>query len=139
MTTLPSCDYCGLPVPARDGEGPAYCCFGCRFAAGVTQARGEEGAASWMLARLGLTLFSSMNVMVFTMALWTQDFYGPAAEGVSEGVLRGLFRYLCLLFALPVLFLLGGPLAENAWRSWRQGVSSTDGLLVLGVLASYVY
>ncbi len=139
MTPAPSCDYCGLPVPAREGAGPVYCCFGCRFAAGVTQARGEQGAAGWMLARLGLAVFLSMNVMVFTMALWTQDFYGAPAEGALEQVLRGLFRYLCLLFALPVLFLLGGPLAENAWQSWRQGTPTTDGLLVLGVLASYGY
>jgi hypothetical protein len=104
---------------------PAYCCFGCRFAAALTQARGEQGAARWILTRLGLAVFLSMNVMVFTMALWTQDFYGAAGEGPSENILRGLFRYLCLLFALPVLLLLGGPLAESAWQSWRRRVPTT--------------
>jgi heavy metal translocating P-type ATPase len=118
-----------------------YCCFGCRFAAAVTQARGEQGAANWTLTRLGLAIFLTINVMVFTMALWTQDFYGETASGSETvvPVLRGLFRYLCLLFAVPVLFLLGVPLAENACASLRRGVLNTDLLLVLGVAASYVY
>lgn len=138
----PTCDYCGLQVPRRRGtsySGPIWCCFGCRFAQAVTQARGEQGAVNWALTRLGLAAFLTMNVMVFTMALWTQDVYGQVAEGASDGVLRGVFRYLCLLFALPVLLLLGGPLAENAWSSWRRGVASTDGLLLVGVAASYLY
>ena len=82
-----------------------------------------------------------MNVMAFTMALWSQDVYAdPAGQmGPTATVIRGLFRYLCLLFALPVLFLLGGPLLSNAWASVRQGVWNTDILLVLGVAASYLY
>jgi heavy metal translocating P-type ATPase len=141
---LPSCDYCGLPVAraARTGRPEKlYCCFGCRFAAAVTQARGEQGAAGWMLARLGLAAFLSMNVMVFAMALWTQDFYGEAGAdpGAFAGAFRGLFRYLGLLFALPVLLLLGGPLLENAWANLRRGAPSTDLLLLAGVAASYLY
>jgi len=146
--THPSCDYCGLPVPrswwsrqaAVAADTKQYCCFGCRFAAAVTQSRGEHGAANWTLTRLGVAIFLSMNVMVFTMALWTQDFYGTTA-GTEDftGVLRDLFRYLCLLFSLPVLLLLGGPLLDNAWTSCRRGILSADVLLILGVAAAYVY
>jgi cation transport ATPase len=99
-----------------------YCCFGCRFAAAAARAEGAEGQLNWTLARLGLAIFLSMNVMVFTMVLWTQDF-GDAGVETSQGfgkLLHGLFRYLCLLFSLPVLFLLGGPLAESAWMSLRR-------------------
>jgi heavy metal translocating P-type ATPase len=142
-----SCDYCGLPVPrplwGREAEGtlPRYCCFGCRFAAAVTRSRGEEGMATSALARLGLAIFLTMNVMVFTMALWTQDFYGVDGTGGEGWVasLAGVFRYLALLFSLPVLFLLGGPLLESACQTLRCGQPTTDLLLVVGVAASYLY
>jgi heavy metal translocating P-type ATPase len=145
-----ACHYCGLPVPramfavASPTEGeerPEYCCFGCRFAAEVTRSRGEEGAVNWTLTRLGLAIFLTMNVMVFTMALWSQDLYGPDATATDtlSGSLRGVFRYLSLLFALPVLLILGDPLVENAWQALRRGQLATDLLLMVGVLASYLY
>jgi heavy metal translocating P-type ATPase len=145
--TLSTCDYCGLPVPrplwgtAVEGDPIRYCCFGCCFAAAVTQARGAEGAATSALARLGLAIFLTLNVMVFTMALWTQEFYGADGTGSAAWVaaLAGLFRYLALLFSLPVLLLLGSPLVHSAWQSLRRGEPTTDLLLVVGVAASYVY
>src|SRR5262249_54248023 len=97
-----ACDYCGLPAPpplwgTAEVVGPRYCCFGCRFAAAVTRARGEEGATTWTLARLGLAIFLTMNVMVFTMALWTQDFYDESTGGEAWiASLRDLFRYLSM-------------------------------------------
>lgn len=145
-TVSVACDYCSLPVPYLAEADPAlgarlYCCYGCRFAAAVTAASGEEGAARWALARLGMAIFLSMNVMVFTMALWTNDFYDDPASlaGHFPRVLRDLFRYLSLLFALPVLFLLGGPLLQSAWDGLRQRLITSDLLLVLGVAAAYLY
>ena len=62
-----------------DDDGQAtddeFCCFGCRFASQVTQDRGESGQVQWTLTRLGIAIFCTMNVMVFTMALWSQDVY----------------------------------------------------------------
>lgn len=159
------CSFCGLPLRNEDertsafsrlrlGDSPSakpqaaaadedsqplYCCFGCRFAAGVTRSGGEQGAAGWSLTCLGVSIFLSMNVMVFTMALWTQDFYGPDAADPTSTLLRGLFRHLALLFALPVLLLLGWPLFDSAVQGMTRGVYSTDLLLLLGVLASYLY
>ena len=40
-----------------------------------------------MLMRLGLSIFFTMNVMAFTMALWTDDVYGhdrPPEHSVAE-------------------------------------------------------
>ena len=51
--------------------------------------------------------------------------------------MHGLFRYVVLLFSLPVLFLLGIPLAANTWRNLRRGIASTDALLSLGVAAAF--
>ncbi len=147
-----SCDYCKLPLPAtawgRAAEAAApdsqpgavvYCCLGCRMAAAITEGADGRSAPRAMLARLGLSVFFTMNVMAFTMALWTTDVYGPdEAPGVMAGTLAGLFRYLVLLFSLPVLALLGRPLFEHAWAGLRRGVVSTDWLLATGVGAAFV-
>lgn len=144
------CDYCHLPLPAgsRDAEGPpasagprepAFCCYGCRFAADVTRGSGEEGAARWTLTRLGLAVFFAMNVMVFTMALWTLDLYEFDAESRMAVLYHGLFRHLSMLTALPVLFLLGLPLFESSLSEARQGRLTSDLLLSTGVAAAFAY
>jgi len=146
---LSVCDYCKLPLPrswwasepvraSRDAE---YCCFGCRFAAAVTQERGEKGAARWMLTRLGLAIFFTMNVMVFAMALWSQDLYPEAAADAAPmaSSLAGVFRYLCLLFSVPVLLLLAPPIADNALRGLRRGLPAADLLILFGAAAAYGY
>ena len=135
-----SCDYCGLPTgftkPVRE---PVYCCFGCRFAAAVAAERGAEGHARWTLTRLGLAIFFSMNVMVFTIFLWTQDVYAGSPHVAEGALLHDLFRYGCLLFTAPVLLLLGGPLLENSLESLRRGRITIDPLIVLGVAAATLY
>jgi heavy metal translocating P-type ATPase len=146
------CDYCQLPLPGRqrrelteataggtEQDEPQYCCFGCRLAASVTRESGEEGAVRWTLARLGLALFFTMNVAVFTMALWTIDLYGSDDAGRLAHSYHDLFRHLSLVFSLPVLFLLGGPLLESAIDSLRRGVLSSDLLLSTGVGAAFLY
>lgn len=140
------CDYCGLPVPSSWWGSPVgeqdkvYCCFGCRFAHSVAGESGPSAAVTLTLARLGFAIFFSLNVVAFTMALWAQDLYGPEAVGTGAAVVfHDLFRYLGLLFSIPVLFLLGGPMLANAWHSLRRGVPSTDVLLLIGVAAAFVY
>jgi len=148
------CDYCGLPLnsswrrpwsearaESQNASGPFYCCVGCRIAASIAGGGGESGAARWALARLGLAIFFTMNVMAFTMALWSYEIY-EAESGSADrwtASLIELFRYACLLLSLPVLWLLGGALWRDAWSQLRRGIFSTDLLLVLGIGASYVY
>ena len=153
------CAYCGLPLSAstrgtasngRDQAAPSeistapeqvaveprYCCYGCRFAATVTQASGEVGQARGLMIRLGLSLFFSMNVMAFTMFLWTQE---GNADQPAAAVFYDIGRYVCLLFTTPLLLLLAGPLVEDAWSELRRGRPSLSGLLVIGVLAAFAY
>ncbi len=152
MTPLPPqpvCDYCKLPLPiswrsnsrrVQQQEAALYCCLGCRVAAAVLEEKGEHGLPRTMLIRLGLSIFFTMNVMAFTMALWTTDIYGQAVPpSTLASSLNGLFRYIVLLFSLPVFFLLGLPLFEQAWSSLWRGVFSTDWLLASGVAASFVF
>jgi heavy metal translocating P-type ATPase len=147
-TTAGACDYCGLPLPQPlfsrrrvvAEEGPAYCCSGCRFAAAITQERGEAGAIGWTMTSLALATFFSMSVMVFTIALWEFDVYREEAGTSSRMAVAfgDVLRWLCLVFSLPVLLLLGRPLAANAVRNLRGGVLSTDLLLLTGVVAAFV-
>jgi heavy metal translocating P-type ATPase len=130
-----ACDYCGLPVRGRVADGPCYCCSGCRFASSITGAGGADGQARWMMTCLGLAAFFSMNVMVFTFFLWSE---GTGPEGSEQAaVLYDLARYASLVFTVPVLFLLGGPLVESAIDEARRGRVSIDCLLVAGVAASF--
>jgi heavy metal translocating P-type ATPase len=134
------CHFCALPIPGASGPEPRYCCYGCRFAAEVAGASGERGAANWALVRLCLAVFCALNVMAFTMALWSEDVYGPpGAEETLAGRFHGVFRYLCLLFTLPVLLLLGGPLLEDALAALRRGRLATDLLLLVGVAAAFSF
>jgi heavy metal translocating P-type ATPase len=147
------CRYCGLPLasrwrtrrgserPAARAEDADYCCFGCRFAAAVAEEGGETGEVRWTLTRLGVAIFFSMNVMVFTMALWSRDVYRnePSVGLQTAEALYEVLRYGCLLFAAPVVLLLGGPLLQQTRNSLRRGKISTDWLLLAGIVASLDY
>lgn len=138
------CTYCHLPLPHSAAnvapEEPVYCCFGCSLAAGITRARGDEGRTSWMLVRLGLAVFLTMSVMVFNTFLYGQELgpTGSAEEAALSATFAGVMKYLSLLFATPVLLLLGGPVWRNTRAAWSQGRVSTDGLILLGVGAAFV-
>jgi len=117
-----------------------YCCSGCRSVASVAEAESEQGAAAGGLLRLGLGIFFTMNVMVFTMALWSQDIYSdPSFATPLAETLRSVFRWAALVFALPVLFLLGRPIAAGVWQALGRGAITTDMLILLGVSAAYAY
>ncbi len=134
-----SCVHCGLPVADRGKtDEPQYCCVGCRFAASLFQASDGDSLTTPAFTRLGLAVFFAMNVMVFTLALWTQDIYGPAEKEAAQA-LQEVFRYLCLLFSLPVFFLLAGPLLDEAALAVRCRRISSDLLLAVGVAASFIY
>lgn len=141
------CTHCGLPIAGRrtarvvEPTERNFCCFGCRLAADMGQEAVTEGVLGRTCLRLGLSIFLSLNVMIFTMWLWTQDVYG--FDGVNAEplavVLWNLCRYACLVFSLPVLWMLGRPVAEGAWQSLRRGAPTTDLLLLAGTLAAYAY
>jgi len=142
------CDYCSLPIPKGlrpaqevSSETILYCCYGCKFAAAVTQARGQRGQAAWLLTRLGVSVFLSMGVMIFSLALYSQDVYGLSVTNAPPAAIHliGLFRYISLIMATPVFALLGLPILSNAATQLRQRVVTTDGLVVLGVAGAFAY
>jgi len=142
------CTWCGLPLagvrrkdvsPQKEvlGEAEAiYCCFGCRMAHAITEEKGQEGAVRWTIVRLGIAIFFSMNLMAFTMTMWSLDVYDVQRDPFQTQ-LFSVFRWLSMLFSLPVLLLLGVPMLQNAVISWRQRIFSTDLLIATGVIAAY--
>ena len=141
------CAFCGLPLPRtldlghrRSDTEIEYCCSGCRTVASVEEAEHERGASAHGLMQLGLAIFFTMNVMVFTMALWSQDVYPAESFTSSLAVtLRSVFRWASLVFSLPVLWLLGGPITQGVWQALRRRAVTTDLLILLGVSAAYGY
>lgn len=136
------CTYCGLPVQAAGSPVgsvlPAlYCCYGCRFAHAVVQEQGDQRAIRWTVIRLGLAIFFTMNLMAFTMTMWSLDVYDVKPDPFQLTLFE-VFRWLSMLLALPVLLLLGVPLIQSAFESWRRRVYSTDVLIVLAVVAAYL-
>ena len=130
------CDFCELPLThdvAADSSGHRYCCYGCRFAASLSAACGDEAQARWTMTRLGLAVFFTMNVMVCTLLLWSE---GSSGAGEMSAVMYDLFRYASLLFSVPVVMLLAPPIFDDARRELLAGRASMSVLLVVGVLAA---
>lgn len=129
------CDYCGLPTDAVAQDEPNYCCFGCRFAAGISGTDQTDSALAGPATSLGLSAFFTMNVIMMTMALWS---YAAQPESPFETALGHFLRYGGMLFSMSVLLLLGRPLVSHALSGLRRGFLNTDLLLTVGVLAAFL-
>jgi len=119
-----------------EGEAAFFCCYGCVLALQVTRARGDAGAASAILVRVGLAIFFTINLMMVSMPTYVPYVYGNEAAP-TDGPLFLALRVLAMVFAAPVLLLLGWPILTSAVRSICSGSANTDALIVLGSLAAY--
>jgi P-type Cu2+ transporter len=133
------CDHCLLPIGPRpmrrtvNGESRAFCCYGCCIAYQVTSGNGEEWEAAWLLIRLGVGAFLSMNIMLFSLL-----FYAGAFSG-SDARLVPWIQILLWVLATPALLVLGGPFLRESWRNGIHGRLTSSTLIVLGVGAAYIY
>ncbi len=87
-----------------------------------------------MMTRLGMAVFFTMNVMVFTMLLWSDR----GATEPAAIAFYGLARHACLLFTAPVMVLLGGPLFGEAARELVLRRPSLNLFLAVGVAAAFL-
>jgi P-type Cu2+ transporter len=133
------CSHCLLPVGVRamqrtvNGESHAFCCYGCCIAFQVKNGKSEEWEAAWLLIRLGVGGFLSMNIMLFSLLL-----YAGAFAGVDARLLPWI-HLLLWVFATPALIILGGPFLAETWRDAVDGRVTSSALIVLGVGAAYLY
>ncbi len=77
------------------------------------QRRDRRASVRWTIVRLGIAIFFSMNLMAFTMTMWSLDVYDVQRDPFQTQLFE-VFRWLSMLFSLPVLLLLGVPLLQNA-------------------------
>lgn len=82
----------------------------------------------WVLARLGLSAFFAMNVMMLSYA----DYLYPFEEGVGS-----VINYIMFALATPVVILLGTPILRNSIRGISKLTFNMDTLIVLGTFSAY--
>jgi len=141
MTPAPAalCSHCLLPVGRRgfsravNGEGCLFCCYGCCIAHQVKSGSGDASEAAWFLIRLGTGSFLSMNIMLFSLLV-----YSGAFTGADRRVLPTIHLLLWAL-ATPAVLILGEPFLRETWSQARRGRLTSSALIVLGSLAAYAY
>ena len=133
------CRHCLLPVGRRgftrtvNGEGCQFCCYGCCIAYQVKSGSGDASEAAWFLVRLGAGSFLSMNIMLFSLLV-----YSGAFTGADRRVLPTI-QLLLWGLATPAVLILGQPFLRETWSQARRGRLTSSALIVLGSLAAYVY
>jgi P-type Cu2+ transporter len=141
MTSMPDalCRHCLLPIGRRgfartvNGEGCQFCCFGCCIAHQVKSGSGDASEAAWFLVRLGVGSFLSMNIMLFSLLV-----YSGAFSGADRRVLPTI-QLLLWGLATPAVLILGEPFLRETWLQARRGRLTSSALIVLGSLAAYAY
>jgi Cu2+-exporting ATPase len=86
-----------------------------------------------LLLRFGTAAFFSMQLMLFTAALYAGFFQG------MESQYRTGFQLISLVLATPVVFYSGFPFLASAARSLRSRALNMDVLVALGALSAYCY
>jgi len=93
------------------------------------------------MTSLGLSVFFSMSVMVFTVAHWMYGAYDleTGRTAALSAAFGQLLQWLALLFSTPVVLLLGKPLVDEVVQHLKSGRLTSDVLLLTGVVASFAY
>lgn len=137
--TAALCSHCLLPVGLRsmrqtmNGESCAFCCYGCSIAFQVKLGRGEEAEAAWLLIRLGVGAFLSMNIMLFSWLDYSDAFTGADAR------MQPVIHLLLLVLATPAMVILGGPFLRETVVEGLQGRLTSSALIVVSTGAAYIY
>ncbi len=123
--------------------GPQFCCLGCALAFDVSggAAAGEVqglSAANLLQARLFLSGFFAMNLMIFATVNYARHLYpqAMAEEARLWAAFDNLINWITLLFTLPIVALLLPPMIQNALRAMRARRADADYLVVLAVLSA---
>jgi Cu2+-exporting ATPase len=88
----------------------------------------DEAARFLLLLKcLGVAAFAAMNIMLFSISIWS----GEAASMPEET--RDFFHLLSGLIALPAAAYAGQPFFTSAWTAIRQGRLNMDVPIAIGV------
>ena len=133
MQPLPAADPRPGPRAEVQGEDHRFCCYGCCLAFQVAHGEGEESEAAWLLIRLGTGAFLSMNVMLFSLLLYSGTFERSDAD------VRPLVHLLLWALATPCMLILGWPLFQEAWQAAARRRLTSATLISLGAGTAYAY
>lgn len=86
-----------------------------------------------MLLRFGTASFFSMQLMLFSIALYAGYF-----QGMDAGI-KNIFHWISFGLTTPVLFYSGWPLFKGSLRGLRNRTFNMDILIVAGALSAYCY
>lgn len=136
----PFCDHCGLPLGRFDywrndlgQQAGQFCCYGCYIGWQAARGGGDDVAAVSFLIRLGVGAFLAMNIMLFSLLLYT-----GALDGIDLW-LKPYVHGLLWLLTTPVLIILGGPFFREALSCLADGRLASSVLVVIGTTAAYGY
>ncbi|MCW8956038.1 MAG: cation-translocating P-type ATPase [Gammaproteobacteria bacterium] len=116
-----------------DGKKHSFCCYGCCLAFQIRHGETEEAESTWLLLRLGVGGFLAMNIMLFSLLLYSDTF------GADDSTMAYAIHILLWLLTTPLLIILGLPFLQNTWSALKQGRLISDSLVSLGVLSAYTY
>lgn len=91
----------------------------------------EQSEARDLLIRFGTSAFLSMQLMIYSIALYAGYFHG------MDSTMRLILQVAAGLVATPVLFFGGKPFIKGAWGGLRSFHFSMDFLIVMGAGAAY--
>ena len=83
---------------------------------GLLSATETDRQGQDLLLRLGVAGFAMMNVMLFSVAVWS---------GAPEAT-RNMFHWISAIIALPTVAFAGQPFFRSAWASLRAGRLGMD-------------
>jgi Cu2+-exporting ATPase len=86
-----------------------------------------------LLLRFGTAGFLSMQLMIFTVALYAGYF-----QGMEQGI-KKVFNVISLVLTTPVIFYAGWPFLTGALRGLRNGTFNMDFLITAGAGSAYLY
>ena len=84
----------------------------------------RDRTAQALLTRLAVAGFAMMNVMLFSVAVWS---------GASDAT-RALFHLISATISVPAVLFCGQPFFSNAWRAIRVGRLNMDVPISLAIL-----
>jgi Cu2+-exporting ATPase/Cu+-exporting ATPase len=117
------------------GDKAFFCCTGCYLVQKITGTSGEEGISQILLGKFGLGLALSMNVLFMSMPLHVEA--ASSSEFVIPPVLAVALKYLLLFFSIPIILVLGIPIAKSSYDSLRAREVGTEALILIGAVAAF--
>jgi P-type Cu+ transporter len=84
-----------------------------------------------LVTKIAVAGFCTGNIMMFSFP----EYFGLDSFSQTFGY---VFKYLNLVFSLPVLFYSGSVYFESVFQSLKKGILNIDAPILLGVLATFV-